>query len=180
MKKLLLLFACLFGMTYSLQAQKLVDGSLDFLKGETTLTVIYDYSEMQLEQMSMKDFLFVRFPQVDKREKWFKSWNEETIPDLKEKFLLNFNKALINNKVSLRSIDAEKSNYQATIKVLSVTKKGNTTADVIFTRVNSNEPLAKISIFAKGGHYGTLENLMGDGSKHLGTKLALFIAKKIR
>ena len=51
------------------------------------------------------------------------------------------------------------------------------TAVILLTKVGSEDVLTKINLSAKGGQFGTLANLMGDGFRNAGKKLAKLIIK---
>lgn len=169
---ILILFMFLSVIGYG---QKLISGSLDFLKGEKELEINFDYSKMLIMNNTEEDFLYLKTDQ--KGEEWRVYWNKEVKKSLKFDFVSEF-----NGKSALHASykDNPKANYIATVYILTVDSNGKTGSEVVFTQRGSGTILAKIKLNGNGGRFGTLENLMGDAYKRSGENLAKFLRKSIK
>ena len=173
MKKISLLVISLFGLMGTINAQDLINGSLGFLKNERNLALTFDFSETEIEGMTTKEFLSAKYNDTERGKKWLALAQKE----ISAKFVCSFNETFIKKGISLQYRKSESANYQAVIKAKSFSNKGNMTAVILFTKVDSQDVLAKINLSAKGGQFGTLANLMGDGFRNAGKKLAKLIIK---
>lgn len=173
MKKIILLVMSLFGLMGTVNAQDLINGSLGFLNNERNLALTFDFSETEIEGMTTKDFLSAKYKDIERGEKWLALAQKEILA----KFVCSFNETLIKKGIPLQCRKSESANYQAIIKAKSFTNKGNMTAVILLTKVGSEDVLTKINLSAKGGQFGTLANLMGDGFRNAGKKLAKLIIK---
>lgn len=173
MKKIILLVISLFGLMGTINAQYLTSDSFGFLKNERNLALTFDFSETEIEGMTTKEFLAAKYKDRERGEKWLALAQKE----ISAKFVCSFNETFIKKGIPLQSRKFESANYQAIIKAKSFTNKGNMTAVILFTKIDSQDILAKINLSAKGGQFGTLANLMGDGFRNAGKKLAKLIIK---
>lgn len=155
--------------------QKLIGGSLNFLKGEKELEINFDYSKMYILNTTEEDFLYLKTEQ--RGEDWRVYWNEEVKKSLKNKFVSEFNET---STLRASYKDNPQANYTATVYILTVDSDGKTGSEVVFTQRGSGTILAKIKLDGNGGRFGTLENLMGDAYKRSGKSLAKFLQKSIK
>src|SRR5574344_619924 len=161
MKKIILFFAFIFALCATTKAQTLVSGSFDGLRGQTNLGITLDLSEATIEGTAMKSYLELKLSKDENVEEWMKKSNAE----LTEELVFAFNKTMRKKKCGLHSIRVDSFNYQATVKAVSFTKKGDLDAVVTFTKVGSDEVLARVALKGNGGKFGSLNNRMGDGCK---------------
>ena len=168
MKKIILFFTFVFALCVTTNAQSLVPRSFDFLRGQTNLGITIDMTGTTIDGTAMKSYLELNLSKDENVEEWMKKSNAE----LTEELVFAFNKTMRKKKCGLNSIRVDSFNYQATVKAVSFTKKGDLDAVVTFTKVGSDEVLARVALKGNGGKFSSLNNLMGDGCKDAGTKLA--------
>lgn len=156
----------LMGMvTMGCYAQKLAEGSLDALKGESRMNVELDYSNAVLKGMSFKDY-------VAQEENWDKG-----VKEIKAKFVEEFNKS---NKGKITAGSFDNTKYTLRIDAIKVEKRGTTTADAYIVDAEG-KTVAKITkIEGEGGKWGTHLNLMGDGATNMGAILGKFFKSKVK
>ena len=121
--------------------------SLAFLKGQEKLHVVLDFSDVLLQGEVEKFYL-------DKvSEEWVEAWETAKSTTFKDRLLEHLNK----NVKSLQCGDYPEAEYQATIRVLTIQRKGmgknlegpgtrEITCEVVFTRTGDSESLAKVNI----------------------------------
>ncbi len=156
----------LMGMvTMGCYAQKLAEGSLDALKGESRMNVELNYNNAVLKGMSFKDY-------VAQEENWDKG-----VKEIQAKFVEEFNKSN-KGKTTIGSFDNAK--YTLRIDAIKVEKRGTTTADAYVVDAEG-KTIAKITkIEGEGGKWGTHLNLMGDGATNMGALLGKFFKSKVK
>lgn len=156
----------LMGMvTMGCYAQKLAEGSLDALKGESRMNVELDYSNAVLKGMSFKDY-------VAQEENWDKG-----VKEIKAKFVEEFNKS---NKGKITAGSFDNAKYTLRIDAIKVEKRGTTTADAYVVDAEG-KTVAKITkLEGEGGKWGTHLNLMGDGATNMGAILGKFFKSKVK
>jgi hypothetical protein len=176
MKKVSLMIAAILICYSNLNAQKLNQGSLDFLKDEKELNIVLDFSNVIIDGKSEKEFLELQA--IRGGEQWKLKWENEVKRYLYKKFTDNCNLQFIGN-YEFRVGNFPGANYQASIKVINIDAYGGVDVEVIFTKMNSTDVLASTLFYGKGGTFGTKENLMGDGFRRAGYKLGKIIVKKL-
>jgi hypothetical protein len=152
----------------AMNAQTLVSGSFDYLRGQSNLGIILDTSEATIGGQLLKSYIGQKLADKENVQEWLQKSNAE----LTEELVQSFNKTMRKKGCKLQSIRVDTFDYQATVKAVSFTKKGDMDAVVYFTKTGSDEVLAKVSVKGDGGKFGSLNNLMGDGCKDVGKKLA--------
>jgi hypothetical protein len=176
MKKVLLIAIAILFLVKDNNAQRLEQGSLDFVNGEKELNIIFDFSNVKINGRSEKEF--IELQTIRGGEKWKNKWENTTKKVLFQKFVDYANLNLIG-KYDLRIGDYPNANYQVNVKIITISEYGSVYADVKFSKINSDETLASLFISGSGGSFGTKENLMGDGFKRAGDKLGILLAKKL-
>ena len=157
------------------QRNGIITGSLEFLKGEKELEINFDYSNVVIKNMKEKDFLEMKA--MERGEKWVKYWNEEVKNTLKVKFIKHFNEKGI---LYAGFKDNPQAEYVATIYLFQVNEKGSIQSEVVFTKRGASQELARLRLNSRGGKFGTLENLMGEGYKRAGEDLARLIQRELK
>ncbi len=156
----------LMGMvTMGCYAQKLAEGSLDALKGESRMNVELNYSNAVLKGMSFKDY-------VAQEENWDKG-----VKEIQAKFVEEFNSAS-KGKITVGSFDNTK--YTLRIDAIKVEKRGTTTADAVIVDAEGKTVAKLTKIEGEGGKWGTHLNLMGDGATNMGAILGKFFKSKLK
>ncbi|MDR0680955.1 MAG: hypothetical protein LBG15_03755 [Dysgonamonadaceae bacterium] len=185
--KRIVLIICLTVSTLSLQAQKLKKGNLKYLKEETKICVIFDYSSVTFDGMEEEYFI----EKNAKDSAWINKWYTSVKPNLHRHFILEMNKELVG-KLLLRAGDDPDAKYQATIKMLKMnnwadrytwfsSSEPDFDAEITITKTNSTEVLAIIFLNAEGNHFaGTIESRGESTYEKGGEQLGEFFVKKIR
>ncbi len=198
MKKVFLLATCAFLSISALKAQKLVEGSLAFLKNEKQIHFVFDYTDMKVDGDPEEKYVAkeVKDKNKDKKgsgDEWKKKW--ETTYRTKyfqERFISDFNK---ETKGALEGGYFENAKYQAIIKTIDMDPGfygGVIQAEawvklvVTITEKGSSDVLAKIEIKkAEGSKYDMVSmpvfelriaSAYGEG----GEDLAEFLIKQIK
>lgn len=146
-------------------AQKLAEGSLEALKGESRINVEMNYTNAVLKGMSFKEY-------VAQEENWDKG-----VKEIQGKFVEEFNKS---SKGKITAGSFENAKYTLRIDAIKVEKRGATTADAYIVDAEG-KTVAKITkVEGDGGAWGTHLNLMGDGATNMGAQLGKFLKSKIK
>ncbi len=170
MKKTLFLVFVLMLCITSVHAQKSKKISLDFLKNEKELNVIFDYSEAKFEKKLAEDY----FAQENAKNKdWEAKYKEAMIT----KFIAAINGELSNGCRVRR--ESQNVKYQLIVKVIKIDDDCDTDAEILVTEINSINILAQFSVYGAAGSFGSFTNLCGDAIENIGEKTGKFIAKKI-
>jgi len=167
-----ILMALLLVATIGVSAQNLAVGSLDFLNGETEISIAFDYSQLKISGQAEKSYALL------KNESWGTNWENAKKTAFIEKFIRSLNSELVEKNLSFDNLPTAK--YLATIKVLTLDNDWNMNTEVIFTRQNESKTLAVLTLKGKAGRFGSDTNLTGDAMCDAGKKLGKFLAKKIR
>ena len=179
MKKITLLALISIMCFISVEAQivqRVKQGSLDFLKETKNLNVVFDYSDLVINGKT-EDSLAAK-----SGEKWKTNWDNDKI-EFYERFTGNANAELINKNITLCLGDFPEADYTATVKVLNMINRldNNYTAEVIFTRMDSTDVLAVVSIDCKRYvREWTLTKTINKMMNEAGAGFAKLIVKKIK
>lgn len=173
MNKKLLLSLLAAASMYGAAAQKLKEGSLDFLNNQTELNIVFDYTHLKIEGKSEEYYA------IKEGKEWQKDWNNSK-KEFFEKFVNSMNLELINRENKLRCGSYGDAKYQATIWVLELDDDNDMNAEVIIHKISDNQALARITLYGAAGAFGTMANLVGDAMKDAGKKLGKFLAKKLK
>ncbi len=175
MKRVLFVLAAML-LTLSAGAQKIVEGSVPSLKGETKINFKVDYSETKIENMSIEDWLDYRqteqpdYNAADELEKELK-------PTLQSEIVGALNKKLQKKGVTLTTKGTAK--YTLVVSPISITKKGKNRN--LCSLVDANgKTLVKFEVSGRGGTFGSMDNLWGDGYENSGKTIASFVAQCFR
>ncbi len=198
MKKVILLAACAFLSVSGLKAQKLVEGSLAFLKNEKQINLVFDYTDMKVDGDPGKEYVDdqVKDKNKDKSgsgDEWKKKWETTYRTDFfQERFIKDFNK---ETKGSIEAGYFQDAKYQATVKTIDmdpgfyggvVQKVAWVTLEVTLTEKGSSAVLAKIQIKkAAGSQYDmgsmpVFELRIASAYGEAGENLAEFIVKQLK
>lgn len=171
MKKLLLLLLVL--TTLPTYGQKILEGSLPSLVGETKINVELDLTEARIDNKAIPDWLEYR--QSEQPEYNAKQELEtEFIPTIKGEILKAVNDKL--DRYGAFAITNGSAKYTLLICPVSITKKGSN-KNVCSILDENRKVLVKFAASGSGGHVGSMDNLFGDGYESSGKKIASFVAK---
>lgn len=198
MKKLLTLTIMAFfftGLCINAQKITLKNGSFAPLKGEKTLLVEYDYSDLSVGKYDKEDDYIAKKVEdynkgeAGKGEKWKESWKADRAARFEPKFELLFNETANNMKVN--AADAK---YKAVVHTtfiepgfnVGVTRKpAFINAEITFTEISSGKEIAFVTVQncpgrdAMGFDYDTGYRIEEAYAK-LGKSLAGYINKQTR
>lgn len=158
MKKLLLIIALsLFSISAVCQKIKLEEGSLDFLKNETSFEVIFTYEDMRVGKKSEADYTKGKIEEKNAKEsgtgdRWLEKWLEDRTFRFEPKFI-----ELFNTNISKKNgpIISDTGNYIMTMNtdftepgfnVGIVRRNSEISTTCYFTDKSTGEVVAVISI----------------------------------
>ncbi|WP_300665369.1 hypothetical protein [Fluviicola sp.] len=202
MKKIMYSLGLVLGFATVASAQKimLLEGDLTFLKGETELNVVYDFSALEVgDYPSEKSYKDKRIKELNEKEagrgdKWSESWERDKEVRFPEKFEELLEKGLAGNKVQAGR-DNDKANYTLIIKTKFIepgynvgvmSKPAAVSYEYIFVDKNDEKKiLAKLSqklvpgAQAMGMDFDTGTRISESYAK-AGKMLAAFIIKNLK
>lgn len=176
MKHLTIVSLCLLLFCQNIQAQKIKKGDLDFLKNQKEIHLVFDWSNVIIDNKTEEDFVDIKA--INSREDWKNEW----YTTIKKGFELKFKAA--TNGIFIETLDMKVGDYPnanvtALIKLQRIDSDGEVYASVIFSNNNSDEPIITVKINGDGGMWGTVENLFGDGFTKAGISLGKIIVKNL-
>jgi hypothetical protein len=178
------------------QKVKVVSGSLSFLKGEETLNFVFDYSRLQVDGRSEAAFVAEKVKEYNqskpgKGDEWKSEW--ETV--YRDKFYHPYFFREFNSQSKLRGGVEMQANYEAKVRVLAISpgfmagpfsKPAIIALEIIFTKVGSDQVLAKISITKAKTNMGSLvdiaiiETRIANAFGCAGHKFGKMVAKAVK
>jgi len=150
-----------------------VTGSFKELAGVHAFTFAEDWSQITINGMSTSEWLEARqFEQPEFDAK--KELDTELKPAMKE-----LRGALVEKlQGEIRFTNEEGPDYKLTITPLSIDKKGNMILQCTIGRASGGQ-VVKFYVKGKGGTFGSMGNLWGDGFESAGKNLAKILKKNI-
>lgn len=200
--KFKLLFAVIIVFTVAVSAQKMKveSGDFSFLRGQTSINVVFDYSEtkMNKENISVDEYVTNRVKDLNGKNKgtgdtWKKRWDSSAELIWNPKFLELMNKYLGKTKGVYFEENAQNSTYTLLVKVdwmypgwdagvMKQHAKVTTTLQFVET-ANQSKVLVEVSSKeAPGDQWGNNynnETRIGEGFAKTAKSLAKLIEKKI-
>jgi len=119
---------------------KSISNSLIFIKGQNQLNVVFDYSALAIQGLPEKEFL------ETKDKGWVDQWEDAKKHSYYSHFLEYLNKNVNTKKTLLLCGDYPESQYQATVRVLTIKNKSEIECIVYFTMKGNPTPLAIVLI----------------------------------
>ncbi len=176
MNKILSIIA-VFLLTLSANAQKVIfEGQAPSLKGENKLNVEVDFSEMKIDKKNVSDWLeFRQLQQPDYDAK--KELEDELKPTILEQLCYGLNSTL--KRAKAYAVIGAQTNYTVVVKPMSVEKKGSNVNKCSVVDKNGTT-LIVFEVKGKGGTFGSMANLFGDGYKDTGKNLGKILADYIK
>ena len=151
---------------------KNIGNSLIFLKGQDKLNVVFDYSELIIQGFTENIFL------ETKDKDWVDRWEEAKQSSFFNHFLEYLNKNV--EKQHLLCGDYPESQYQATVRVLTIKKKSEIECEVYFTKTDNITPIAKVSITDGSKNRKMDISSVERSFDYVGQTFGRFIAKQIQ
>lgn len=164
MNKITSTLAVLSLVTVSSYGQKLVEGSLDQLKGEQKIKIEYNYNDAEIKGMTFSEYVA--------QEKNWETGNEE----IRAKFIEEFNNA---SKGKIKATK-EDSKYTLVLNISEVGRSGDAEGTACVKDSEGNVIVKIEKVRGEGGKWGTHINLMGDGAKSMGESLGKFFKSKMK
>lgn len=170
MKKILFI-ALLLIATLGAKAQIVTKGDMPSLVGERKINVVFDYSQLTINQKSTTDWL--QYRQADQPDYNAESELENELkPALQTAFVEQVNKKL-ERFGSFLVVD-KNAKYTLTVYPQDVKKNGNNTTECVMTDKDGNH-VVTFTVKGNGGKFGTMANLWGDGFKSVGKKVGALL-----
>ncbi len=172
MKKALFLLAAML-ITLSAEARaKLVYGSAS-LNGETKINLRFDYSNTKIDNRQIAEWLEYRqaeqpgYDAVNELEKGIKP----TLQGMVAK--------AINSKLKKKGAFVTtngSANYTVLVCPITISKKGSNT-NTCYILNKDGDVLMEFTVKGRGGRWGSMSNLVGDGYADSGKDIASLVAK---
>ncbi len=173
MKKALFLLAAVLITLSAGASSKVLSGTAPSLQGVTKINLKFDYSNLLIEKKAIADWLEYRQatqPNYDAEEELEK----QIKPNLQEKIIDALNSKLEKQKAFVTTNGS--ADYTIVVRPLTINKNGTNTNTCCILDKDGNV-LVEFSAMGKGGKWGSLSNLVGDGYKNSGKEIASFVAK---
>ena len=182
MRKLLFLsFTIVLGLSIpvdSLHAQtskKEIRELLKSLQNEKEINVIFDISNAMIEGQSEADF-------IDREvilygDGWIELWENEYKPSIYDEFLSEFISLMYEFGYNVRFGNFENAKYQIRLDVNNIKVSGHATINANIEERKTERVLYDFTVKGRGGQYGTKVNLIGDGFRRAGKKMAIRMNK---
>jgi len=186
-----IVIALLTMLNVDAQKVKIESGNLAFLKGQTKINFNFDYSVMKVDSKSEKAYVEEQVKSKNKEKKgsgdeWKTDWETSYRTDFfQKKVIEDFN--TVTESIALEGGYFEDAPYTVTIKTTVIdpgvsagpfTRPSMVSVEVIFSKTNSTDVLAKIAIEeAKSGNYdmankfydiGRIASAFGEAGENLG------------
>lgn len=173
MKKMMMVAAFLLSVVSAFAGENV---DLSALKGEQKINFVVDWADLTIDRKPVPNWLEVR--QADQPD-WDakKELNEELKPRVDD-LVEAANKKLSSCNLYLSKDKSCK--YTLVLKPQNVSKKGDNIIKCEVKTTSGKKTIAEFSIAGKGGMFGSMSNLWGDGFKDSGKKLGNFIKKALK
>lgn len=125
-----------------------------------------DWSNTSIEQLSVSDWAKAKYWDTDFDKEWADGLSEGV-----RKFILEFNSFSDKTGVLILSNDTD-ATTELKPELLSTTRRGNMVVKFTLVRKSDGETLGAAVVNGKGGTFGDLSNLQGDGWNSVGKNLA--------
>ena len=120
---MMLMFCLFLGNSQTTKAQEIVSGDLSFLKGQTSINVVFDFTEFKLEKETEAEFLAREVAEKNQKEAGSgDKFKENWISDRDLKFVAGFKKVL-GERVSIPVTDPN-AKYTLVVCNINLTNKG--------------------------------------------------------
>lgn len=173
---LLMSVLMLSAIAMSARDNVVVEGSFADLKGISKFNIEIDWTYLHINGLNPEEWIKYRNaeqPSYDAE----KEYNQELKPRWAE--MVSSANDKLNKKQIYLLPNANEQKYKIIVSPHSIDKKGN--LEAFCTIVNSdNEIIVKFALTGRGGVFGTMGNLWGDGFRSAGKNLAKILDKNLR
>ncbi len=143
---------------------------LKSLKNEKEIDVSIIFSQAIIHGKSEADFVYIE--DISSEEDWITLWENEYKPSLFRDLLGSFNNYMFDYGYRVRFGSYEQSTYQIKLIVSSISENGSVFISGFIKNRDQKESLYELTVYGRGGTFGSKINLMGDGFKRVGIDLA--------
>ena len=147
--------------------------SFAFLKGEHAISYVVDWKGLTIAGFSPKDWVNVR--QTEQPEYNAQYELENQLKTRINDFIASANKQLTNVSLFLTSEKGRK--YTLYIQPKNIERKGNNYIECSIKETATGKVMAEFVVSGKGGTFGSMSNLWGDGMKSAGKKFGKTVCK---
>ena len=188
MRKILFIFT--FALLFvSAIAQKNQNITLGFLRGETELNVIFDYSNVIFTfENGMSEERYVERQTIKEGDEWRAEW-EATKDSIKagckhSKFFKDFNLTFFDKNYKLRGGDFPQAKYTMVVEIRRIWL-GNRYSPLLYSNssiilTNSVDSIAEFQVETVGNPYGKTLWQVESLYERIGKELAKLIVRKIK
>lgn len=162
MKHVLLTLVLLLAAV-SASAQKLVSGSFSPLRSQHYVKFAIEY--VSIHGMTEKDYAIYE-----------PAWDKDK-PEIVGQFKTSMSDEL---EGALIFGNPDEAKYTIKAQVNTVNKDGDYNCDMVLIDQHGKEVGRMIGIKADGGHFGSKDNLIGDGAEHTGKKFGKILKKLLK
>ncbi len=149
--------------------------SFVFLKGEHSVSYVVDWKDLTVAGFSPKEWIQMR--QAEQPEYNAKNeYEKELLPRIND-FVSKANQELQNVNLFLTSEKGRK--YTVFLRPQNIARKGNNSIVCSFVETATGRVMTEFVVNGKGGTFGSMSNLWGDGMKSAGKKFGKYVCKKL-
>jgi hypothetical protein len=147
--------------------------SFTFLKGEQAVSYIVDWTNLKIAGFSPKNWLEIRQTEQPEYNAQYE-YENQLMPRIND-FISNANDQL--EKVGLFLSSEKGRKYTVYLRPQNIERKGNNSIECSFVETATGKVLAEFVVNGKGGTFGSMSNLWGDGMKSAGKKFGKTVCK---
>ena len=155
---------------YAQNSKKEIRELLKSLQNEKEIDVSIKFSQAIIHGKSEADFVYIE--DVSSEEDWITLWENEYKPSLFRDLLGSFNNYMFDYGYRVRFGSFEQSKYQIKLIISSISENGSVLMSGFIKKRGQEESLYELTVYGRGGTFGSKINLMGDGFKRAGLDLA--------
>ena len=169
-KTIFLIILCFINTVSTWGADKI---SFTFLKGEQAVSYIVDWTNLKIAGFSPKNWLEIRQTEQPEYNAQYE-YENQLMPRIND-FISNANDQL--EKVGLFLSSEKGRKYTVYLSPQNIERKGNNSIECSFVETATGKVLAEFVVNGKGGTFGSMSNLWGDGMKSAGKKFGKTVCK---
>lgn len=169
-KTIFLIILCFINTVSTWGADKI---SFTFLKGEQAVSYIVDWTDLKIAGFSPKNWLEIRQTEQPEYNAQYE-YENQLMPRIND-FISNANDQL--EKVGLFLSSEKGRKYTVYLRPQTIERKGNNSIECSFVETATGKVLAEFVVNGKGGTFGSMSNLWGDGMKSAGKKFGKTVCK---
>jgi hypothetical protein len=178
-RRRILLLIGLFFIVLSTHSQTIMEGEFPWLKGQTRVQLIIDWSQLSIANMSVDEWIRCR---QDEQPEWNaqNEWESELKPQIGSNIIEQVNRKWEKHNALLTSKPNKAAIYALVVIPQNISRKGDNRNDCLLKEIATDKILVKFTVNSRGGVFGSMSNLWGDGYKNTGKKIATLLARQFR